>query len=134
RMSGHGKKHTVAGKSGVAPKKNRSAKAGLQFPVGRIYRLLKKGKYTDRVSPGAAIYLTAVLEYLSAEILELSGNAAQENKRSRILPRHILLAVRGDGELNQLFSSVTIPQGGVTPNILSQLLPKKSFRDAGPSQ
>ncbi|KAM9388303.1 histone H2A-like [Phaethornis superciliosus] len=133
-MSGHGKKRAVAGKSGAAPKKTKSAKAGLQFPVGRVYRLLKKGKYTDRVGPGAAIYLTAVLEYLSAEILELAGNAARENKKSRILPRHILLAVRNDEELNKLFASVTIAQGGVMPNILSQLLPKKTLGDAGPSQ
>ncbi|KFU92470.1 Histone H2A type 1, partial [Chaetura pelagica] len=125
-MSGRGKKHTVAGKSGAATKKTRSAKAGLQFPVGRVYRLLKRGNYANRVGPGAAIYLAAVLEYLSAEILELAGNAAQENKKTRILPRHIQLAVRNDDELNKLFSSVTIAEGGVMPNILSQLLPKKS--------
>ncbi|NXI55297.1 H2A1 protein, partial [Chloroceryle aenea] len=123
-MSGHGKKHPVAGKTGAAPKKNKSARAGLQFPVGRVYRLLKRGNYADRISPAAAIYLAAVLEYLSAEVLELAGNAARANKRTRIVPRHILLAVRSDDELNKLFSCVTIPQGGVVPNVLSQLLPK----------
>ncbi|NXT96529.1 H2A protein, partial [Anhinga rufa] len=87
--------------------------AGLQFPVGRVYRLLKRGNYTDRISPGAALYLAAVLEYLSAEILELAGKAARENKKARILPRHIQLAVRNDDELNKLFCCVTIPQGGV---------------------
>ncbi|NXG81217.1 H2A protein, partial [Baryphthengus martii] len=93
-MSGRGKKHVAAGKAGPAPKKAKSARAGLQFPVGRVYRLLKRGNYTDRVGLGAAIYLAAVLEYLSAEILELAGNAAQENKKARIVPRHIQLAVR----------------------------------------
>ncbi|KFQ90510.1 Histone H2AX, partial [Nipponia nippon] len=82
--------------------KTKSAKAGLQFPVGRVYRLLKGGNYADRIGPGAAIYLAAVLEYLSAEILELAGNAARENKKARILPRHIQLAVRNDEELNKL--------------------------------
>ncbi|NXY76682.1 H2A1J protein, partial [Glareola pratincola] len=91
RMSGHGKKHPVAGKAAAALKKTKSAKAGLQFPVGRVYRLLRMGNYADRISPGAAIYLAAVLEYLSAEILELAGNAARENKKTRILPRHIQL-------------------------------------------
>ncbi|KAM6144644.1 histone H2A-like [Phoenicopterus ruber ruber] len=133
-MSGRGKKHAVAGKPGAAMKKTKSAKAGLQFPVGRVYRLLKRGNYADRIGPGAAIYLAAVLEYLSAEILELAGNAARENKKSRILPRHIQLAVRNDDELNKLFSSVTIAQGGVIPNIFSQLLPKKTVRDVAPSQ
>uniref|UniRef100_A0A8C0BLZ7 Histone H2A n=1 Tax=Buteo japonicus TaxID=224669 RepID=A0A8C0BLZ7_9AVES len=133
-MSGRGKKHAVPGKPGAAPKKTKSAKAGLQFPVGRVYRLLKRGNYADRIGPGAAIYLAAVLEYLSVEILELAGNAARENRKARILPRHIQLAVRNDDELNKLFSCVTIAQGGVMPNILSQLLPKKTVRDAAPFQ
>ena len=68
----------------------------------------------------------AVLEYLSAEILELAGNAARDNKKTRIIPRHLPLAVRNDEELNRLLSSVTIAQGGVLPNINSLLLPKKS--------
>ncbi|NXT91502.1 H2A protein, partial [Anhinga rufa] len=116
-MSGCGKKPLVAGKSEAALKKTKSVKAGLQFPVGRVHRLLKKGNYADRISPGAALYLAAVLEYLSAEILELAGKAARENKKARILPRHIQLAVRNDDELNKLFCCVTIPQGGVLPNI-----------------
>ncbi|NXT19747.1 H2A protein, partial [Syrrhaptes paradoxus] len=134
RMSGRGKKQAVASKLGATPKKTKSAKAGLQFPVGRVYRLLKRGNYTDRIGPGAAIYLAAVLEYLSAEILELAGNAARDNKKSRIMPRHIQLAVRNDDELNKLFSCVTIAQGGVMPNIIPQILPKKTSRDVGPSQ
>ncbi|XP_035413979.1 histone H2A-beta, sperm-like [Cygnus olor] len=133
-MSGHGKKSAVAGKPGATPRKTKSALAGLQFPVGRVYRLLKRGGYADRVGPGSAIYLAAVLEYLTAEILELAGNAARENKKSRILPRHIQLAVRNDEELNKLFSCVTIAQGGVMPNILSELLPKKTVQSAAPSE
>ncbi|NWV76853.1 H2A protein, partial [Dasyornis broadbenti] len=124
RMSGHGKKQ--AGNPGSASKRSKSAKAGLQFPVGRIYRLLRRGRYAHRIGSAAAIFLAAVMEYVVAEVLELSGNAAHQNKKTRILPRHIQLAVRNDDELNKLFAFVTIPQGGVMPNILSQLLPKKS--------
>ncbi|XP_049690036.1 histone H2A-like [Accipiter gentilis] len=94
--------------------------------MGHVYRLLKRGNYGDRIGPGAAIYLAAVLEYLSAEILELAGNAARENRKARILPRHIQLAVRNDDELNKLFSCVTIAQGGVLPNVLPSLVPKKT--------
>ncbi|NXP01747.1 H2AX protein, partial [Certhia brachydactyla] len=126
RMSGRGKKQAVAGNPGKALKRSKSARACLQFPVGRVYRLLRAGKYADRIGSGAAIYLAAVLEYVTAEVLELAGNAARENKKTRILPRHIQLAVRNDDELNKLFACVTIPQGGVMPNILSQLLPKKT--------
>lgn len=125
-MSGRGKKLTVASKPEAAPKKAKSALAGLQFPVGRVYRLLKRGHYTERISPGCAVYMAAVLEYLTAEILELAGNAARENKKARILPRHIQLAVRNDDELSKLFSSVTIAQGGVLPNVLPELVPKKT--------
>ena len=164
-MSGRGK--------GKSAKKaiSRSSKAGLQFPVGRIARYLKKGKvwfrpshatnkgllldtvfhhlwnrctkdadgsqtpwlmvvialqYASRIGAGAPVYLAAVLEYLAAEILELAGNAARDNKKTRIIPRHIQLAVRNDEELSKLLSGVTIASGGVLPNIHTVLLPKKT--------
>ena len=108
---------------------SRSAKAGLQFPVGRVGRFLKKGKYAARVGAGAPVYLAAILEYLTAEILELAGNAARDNKKTRIVPRHIQLAVRNDEELNKLFGHVTIAQGGVLPNIHTVLVPKSSSKE-----
>ena len=118
------------GSTGKVKKSNssRSSKAGLQFPVGRMHRLLKKGRYAQRVGAGAPIYAAAVCEYLSAEILELAGNAARDNKRKTINPRHITLAIRNDEELNKLLHHVTIAQGGVLPNIQAVLLPKKIFR------
>ena len=120
-MSGRGK----GGKARSKPK-SRSSRAGLQFPVGRVHRLLRKGNYAERVGAGAPVYLAAVMEYLAAEILELAGNAARDNKKTRIIPRHLQLAVRNDEELNKLLAGVTIAQGGVLPNIQAVLLPKKS--------
>ncbi|OAD52003.1 Histone H2A [Eufriesea mexicana] len=106
--------------------KSRSLKAGIQFPVGRIHRLLRKGNYAERVGTGAPVYLAAVMEYLAAEVLELTGNAARDNKRSRIIPRHVQLAIRNDEELNKLLAGVTISEGGVLPNIQAALLPRKT--------
>ncbi|RWS09094.1 ribosomal protein L2-like protein [Dinothrombium tinctorium] len=111
-MSGRGKGGKVKSKA-----KSRSSRAGLQFPVGRIHRLLRKGNYAERVGAGAPVYLAAVLEYLAAEVLELAGNAARDNKKTRIIPRHLQLAIRNDEELNKLLAGVTIAQGGVLPNI-----------------
>ncbi|KAM7341159.1 uncharacterized protein ACRADG_012344 [Cochliomyia hominivorax] len=110
--------------------KSRSNRAGLQFPVGRIHRLLRKGNYAERVGAGAPVYLAAVMEYLAAEVLELAGNAARDNKKTRIIPRHLQLAIRNDEELNKLLSGVTIAQGGVLPNIQAVLLPKKTEKKA----
>ena len=124
-MSGRGK-----GGKAKAKAKTRSFRAGLQFPVGRVHRFLRKGHYADRIGSGAPVYLAAVLEYLSAEILELAGNAARDNKKARIVPRHLQLAVRNDEELNKLLSGVTIAQGGVLPNIQAVLLPKKNEKAA----
>jgi histone H3/H4 len=114
----------IGGKSKVKSK-SRSSRAGLQFPVGRIHRHLRKGNYSERVGAGAPVFLAAVLEYLSAEILELAGNAARDNKKARIIPRHLQLAIRNDEELSRLLCGVTISQGGVLPNIHAVLLPKK---------
>ncbi|KAL5579717.1 hypothetical protein UlMin_012159 [Ulmus minor] len=107
-------KKGAGGRKGGGPKKkpvSRSIKAGLQFPVGRIGRYLKKGRYAQRV-------------------LELAGNAARDNKKNRIIPRHVLLAVRNDEELGKLLAGVTIAHGGVLPNINPVLLPKKSEKAA----
>ncbi|XP_061913102.1 histone H2AX-like [Entelurus aequoreus] len=125
-MSGRGK----TGGKARAKAKTRSSRAGLQFPVGRVHRLLRKGNYGERIGAGAPVYLAAVLEYLTAEILELAGNAARDNKKTRIIPRHLQLAVRNDEELNKLLGGVTIAQGGVLPNIQAVLLPKKTEKAA----
>ncbi|KAF8661314.1 hypothetical protein AX16_001411 [Volvariella volvacea WC 439] len=129
-MSGKGKSGGKASssKKGDGKNQSRSERAGLQFPVGRVHRILKHGNYAQRIGQGAPVYLAAVLEYLAAEILELAGNAARDNNKKRIMPRHLQLAIRNDEELNRLLGHVIISQGGVIPFINPELLPKKTLR------
>eukprot|EP01117_Protostelium_nocturnum_P019005 TRINITY_DN80_c1_g1_i2.p1 TRINITY_DN80_c1_g1~~TRINITY_DN80_c1_g1_i2.p1 ORF type:complete len:151 (+),score=57.20 TRINITY_DN80_c1_g1_i2:57-509(+) len=123
----------VGGTKKAGESHTRSFKAGLQFPVGRVHRHLREGRYAERVGAGAPVYLASVLEYLAAEILELAGNASRDNGKHRIVPRHIQLAIRNDEELNKLLKDVTVANGGVLPNIHTFLVPKKS-KKGGESQ
>lgn len=127
----------MSGRGGKKRQKSisRSAKAGVLFPVGRMHRYLRATTHHLRISAAAPVYQAAVIEYLTAEILELAGNAARDNRKSRITPRHILLAVANDEELHQLLRHVTIASGGVIPKIHPELLGRKkggSFPNVAP--
>ncbi|CAF3743697.1 unnamed protein product [Adineta steineri] len=94
-------------------RKSKSARAGVLFSVPRFHRYIKKSTPKSRVTMAAAVYTAAVIEYLTAEVLELSGNAAKDHKKQRINARHIFLAVSIDEELKKLLNAVTIPQGKI---------------------
>lgn len=122
-MSGKGK--GGRGKKSRKTTTTRSAKAGLQFPVGRVARFMRERRVARRMAAAAPVYMAAVLEYMTAEILELAGNAASDMKKGqknvRIMPRHIGLVARGDEELNKFFQKAAIASSGVTPHIQAAL-------------
>ncbi|WWD22816.1 hypothetical protein CI109_107310 [Kwoniella shandongensis] len=101
---------TTGGKGGKAKTSSeakvlttRSSKAGLQFPVGRIHRFLRnKNANNVRVGAKAAVYVAAIMEYLTAEVLELA-------------------------ELDLLIRA-TIAGGGVLPHIHKSLVAKGAVK------
>lgn len=123
------KKRAAAAKKGGS----RSAKAGLIFPIGRVGTLLRRGQYARRVGASSAVYLAAVLEYLTAELLELTVKAAsqQKNKSKRLSPRTLTLAVRHDDDLGALLQNVTLSRGGVIPSVNKALAKKQKGSKKG---
>ena len=107
-------------------KGSRSSKAGLIFPVGRVSTMLRKGRFAKRVSASSGVYLAAVLEYLTAELLDLSSKfVISAKKNTRVTPRAITLAVRHDKDLGALLKDVTLSKGGVVPAV-NKALEKKA--------
>jgi len=113
-------------------KRGLSSSAGLQFPVTRIRNYLRHKWFALRISKSAPIYLAAVAEYMVAEVIELSGNAARDNRKACISPRHIFVALVNDEELGKYLNMkrTVISGGGVIPNINSSLFPKKNNNDS----
>lgn len=117
----------------------KGSNAGLIFPVGRVGSRLRKGRYAKRVGALSGVYLAAVLEYLTAELLDLSAGAAgyktrsntqgsKKSKLPRISPRHVTLAVRSDDDLGGLLRDVTVARGGVVPDVNKALEKKKKSK------
>jgi len=109
---------------------SRSSKAGLIFPVGRVARHMKKARVASRVGAAAPVFVAAVLEYITREVLDKGMKELAKGKK-RITPRVVSLGIMGDDELKQVFSKVTIASGGVEPdNIHPSLLGKKAQKAA----
>ena len=88
-------------------KSSKAGKAGLQFPPSRI-KTLMKNQTRQRIGDGAPVYLAAVLEYISAELLELSGNNARNRGKTRISAEDLAKAIENDEELDTLANKLDL--------------------------
>lgn len=100
-------------------------KAGTVFAPARCTRLLRQGRYSERMGWSAGCFMAGVLQYITEELCELAGDMAESRKRKTISPEHLNLAIRSDHELAKLMYMATIAQGGMLPNINEFILPKK---------
>ena len=105
-----------------------SLKSGLQFSVIKTAQFFYNEKNFN-ITTLALVAITATLEYLTAEIIELSGNVSRDYHSSLIRSRHLSFAIKCDEELNSLFRNTIIPYSGVVPNIHTFLLPKRKWND-----
>ncbi|XP_037467383.1 probable histone H2AXb [Triticum dicoccoides] len=119
--SGRGKSKPAASRKSMS-----RSSTGLQFPVGRVTRYLKVGNYAHHVSTGAPVHLVIEVHIPPAPPLLLASNAAHDNKKNQIMPRHIQPTVCNDEELSRLLCAFTIVDNGLMPGIHTVLLPKKA--------
>ncbi|XP_037458224.1 histone H2A-beta, sperm-like [Triticum dicoccoides] len=125
--SGSGNSKPAASMKSVS----RSSMAGLQFPLGRVTRYLRAGNYAQHVSTSAHVYLAAVISFSLIQTLQPADNATRDNKKNRIVPRHIQPAVCNDEELSRLLCAFTIADDGMMSGIHTVLLPKKADKAKG---
>ena len=109
----------------VKAKVQGSTKANIVMPPARMMKLMRRDRLQQRIGKNAAVFMAGVLDYLTCELLEVSGDVALEAHKKRINPRHLKLAISNDDELVKLTVGSTIHEGGVKPHIEDYLLPKK---------
>ena len=114
---GKGGKGKCLPMSAPVGKSSSQAKAGLSFSVSRVTRFMRQGRYADRIGSGAPVYMASILQYLCEELIELSGGKTESFKLKTIKPRHVMLAIREDPELNKLLGAGDYAECGVVPNI-----------------
>lgn len=117
-------KYTSSASGTKAKPASAAIRSGLQFHPSRAKLLIKKYvPGVHRVGIGAPIYLAGVLEYLTAEVLELAGDVARHNQKTRVDRDHLMLAIKNDEDLSRVFKGDIVM--GDIPKIHSYMLPRK---------
>merc|ERR1711879_899065 len=150
KLSPTEKKAYYAKRAQTATANRKKLQGDLIFPVYKMKKNLNlvmgnKHKFRNKMGDGrkvttpCAVFMAAVVEYLTAEVLELSGEVSKNMKKQRIVPRHILAAIRMDEELNNflprstLISSAGVMSKPVPAFLKHNNVPKKEWT-AGPNE
>ena len=105
RKSGDAPAKIMAGSNKSGKKSvSKSQRAGLTFPVARINRFMKNNSGTKRIGGSAPVYMTAVVEFITADLMDLAGNCANEAGRKTVTPADLTTALRGDVDLAKVFA------------------------------
>ena len=108
-----------SGEGGIMEKRksvSKSQKAGLDFPIARVNRYIKKNSGIKRVGASAPVFATATIEYIVSELLDVVGNVTNQSGRKTLSPEDIAAGVRADKELSKLFSGHSIFVGDKISN------------------
>lgn len=119
--------------AGIAKKKaiTKAMRAGLNMPPTRYDRKLKEKGVANAVGAPASIYLTAVLEYVAAELMEQAYDRAIHAKptpRKRVAPKDISNVLRSDDELARLFNGCGVLVGDKVRDITTSILSKHDLK------
>ncbi|GIY10312.1 uncharacterized protein CDAR_28021 [Caerostris darwini] len=80
----------------------KSKRKGFFLPAQTVYELLVDA-FPNKVNPKCAVYLTAILDYLTAEIIELASKKAIERGSDTVTLEDVTWAMHHDPELNKAF-------------------------------
>ena len=109
---------------------SRSSRAKLTLPISRVDRRLKLAG-AKRVGATSSVFLAAVMEYLIAEVLEITGQDVMKSKRSRIMIEDIMHTIRSDYDLHKCLNGASIFCGeGVKGVYKAVTLPKAKLVEA----
>ena len=87
--------------------------------------MMRRDRLQQRIGKNAAVFMAGVLDYITSEIMECSGDITEGAKKKRIIPRHIKLALSNDEELMKITAGSIIHEGGVKPHIEEALIQKQ---------